>query len=67
MIQVARQRVQVGIVHAGATATIHTTDTTFRVYIADELAIEVPRTTDRPIARFKERKPEARRPRPAAQ
>ena len=61
MMQVARQRIQFGIVHAGATATIHTTDTTFRAYIADELAIEVPRTTDRPIARFKVRKPEAPR------
>jgi hypothetical protein len=58
MIQVARQRIQVGIVHAGLTVTVASTDTGFKVSTDDQLLIEVPRTTSRPIARFKVHKPE---------
>jgi hypothetical protein len=54
------------MVHAGRTVTVETVetvDTTFRVRDGDELLTEVARTTTRPIARFKVRKPEPpRRP-----
>jgi ribosomal 50S subunit-recycling heat shock protein len=60
---VARQRIHVGMVHAGRTVAVETGDTTFRVYDGDELLTEIARTTTRPIARFKVRKPEPpRRP-----
>jgi transposase InsO family protein len=65
MIQVARQRIQVGIVHAGLTVTVTATDNTFQVTADDQLLIEVPRTTTRPIARFKVHKPEPPRRRKA--
>jgi hypothetical protein len=45
-------------VHAGRTVTIETADHIFRVYDGDQLLTEVARTTTRPIARFKVRKPE---------
>jgi transposase InsO family protein len=61
LIHVARQRIQVGIVHAGLTVTVASTDTTFQVSADDQLLIEVPRTTTRPIARFKVHKPESPR------
>jgi transposase InsO family protein len=57
-LAIARQRIHVGIAHAGRTLTVETADTTFRVYDGDELLTEVARTTTRPIARFKVRKPE---------
>lgn len=57
-ICIARQRIQVGIGHAGQTVTVEEADTTFRVYDGDQMVIEVVRTTTRPIARFKARKPE---------
>jgi hypothetical protein len=44
MIQVARQRIQVGIVHAGLTVTVASTDNTFQVTADDQVLIEVPRT-----------------------
>jgi hypothetical protein len=66
MIQVARQRIQVGISHAGLTVTVASSDTTFQVTADDQLLIEVPRTTTRPIARFKVHKPEPPRVRAAA-
>jgi hypothetical protein len=58
MIQVARQRIQVGIVHAGLTVTVRSSDTTFQVTADDQLLVEVPCTTTRPIARFKVHKPD---------
>jgi len=53
-----RQKIQVGIGHAGRTVTIEEADTTFRVYDGDQLLTEVIRSTTKPIARFKARKPE---------
>ena len=46
------------MVHAGRTVTIESADHTFRVYDGDELLTEAARTTTKPIARFKVRKPE---------
>jgi transposase InsO family protein len=65
-ISIARQKIQVGIGYAGQTVTVEEADTTFRVYHGEQLLTEVVRTTIRPIARFKARKPEPPRPRPAA-
>ena len=61
-IVVAGQRIHVGMVHAGRTVTIESADHTFRVYDGDELLTEAARTTTKPIARFKVRKPEPPRP-----
>lgn len=58
---IAGQRIHVGIAHAGATLTVEAADTTFRIHDGDQLLTEVPRTTVKPIARFKVRKPEASR------
>jgi hypothetical protein len=55
---IARQKIQVGIGHAGQTVTVEEADTTFRVYLGDQLLTEVVRTTTRSIARFKVRQPE---------
>ncbi|MEU1747362.1 IS481 family transposase [Micromonospora arida] len=56
---IAGQRIHVGIAHAGATLTVEACDTTtFRVQDGDQLLTEVPRTTTKPITRFKVRKPE---------
>nr|WP_240942507.1 IS481 family transposase [Planosporangium thailandense] len=55
---VAGQRIHVGIRHAGATVTVEAADTTFRIHDGDRLITEVARTTTKPIARFKVRKPE---------
>jgi hypothetical protein len=60
-IMVASQRIHVGIGHAGLTVTIHTDDATFRVCDGDQVLTEAPRTTTKPIARFKARKPEPSR------
>jgi transposase InsO family protein len=57
-ISVAGQRIQVGIGHAGRTVTVEQADTSFRVYDAGQLLIEVTRTTTKTIARFKARKEE---------
>jgi len=59
---VAGQRIHVGMVHAGRTVTVEDADHTFRVYHGDELLAEVARTTTKPVARFKVRKSEPRRP-----
>ena len=65
-LAVAGQRIHVGMVHAGRTVTVETGDTTWRIYHDDELLTEVARTSTKPIARFKARKPEpARRTRAA--
>jgi hypothetical protein len=58
---VAGQRIHVGMVHAGRTVTVETADATFRIHDGDELLTEVARTTTKPIARFKVRKPEPQR------
>jgi hypothetical protein len=56
---IARQKIHVGVGHAGHTVTVEEADTTFRVYLGDQLLTEAVRTTTtKPIARFKERKPE---------
>ena len=60
-IAVAHQRITVGIAHAGATFDVEAADTTIRVYNGDQLITEVPRTTTKPIARYKVRKPEGPR------
>jgi hypothetical protein len=60
-IVLAGQRIHVGMVHAGRTVTVESADHTLRVYHGDELLTEVARTTTKPIARFKVRKPEAPR------
>ncbi|MEV1073629.1 helix-turn-helix domain-containing protein [Micromonospora parva] len=63
------QKIHVGIGHAGRTLTVEDTDTdtdtdtAFRVHDSDQLLTEVPRTTTKPIARFKVRKPEPPRQR----
>lgn len=57
-ISIARQKIQVGIGHAGRTVTVEEADTTFRIYDGDQLLAEVIRTTTRRVARFKVRKPE---------
>jgi Integrase core domain len=64
-IVVAGQRIHVGMVHAGRTLSVESADHTLRVYHGDELLAEVARTSTKPIARFKVRKPEPHR-RPAA-
>jgi hypothetical protein len=66
-LTVARQRIHVGMMHANRTVTVDSADHTFRVYDGDELLTEVARTTTRPIARFKVRKPEPPRQRGTAQ
>ncbi|MCK1846078.1 hypothetical protein MTQ08_22405, partial [Micromonospora sp. R42004] len=58
---IAGQRIHVGIHHAGTTLTVEASDTTFRVHNGDQLVAEVTRTTVKPIARFKVRKPEPSR------
>jgi hypothetical protein len=55
-LMVAGQKIHVSSGHAGLTVTIQPTDTTWRVYDHDQLLAEVPRTTGKPIARFKARK-----------
>jgi hypothetical protein len=55
---VAKQRIHVGIVHAGRTLTAEAADTTWRIYDDDGLLAEVARTSTRPVARFKVHKPE---------
>jgi hypothetical protein len=57
-LMVAGQKIHIGNGHAGLTVTIQPTDTTLRIFDNDQLLAEVPRTTSKPIARFKARKPE---------
>jgi hypothetical protein len=59
---VARQRIHVGIVHAGRTLSVEAADTTWRVYDDNGLVVEVARTSTKPIARFKVRKAEPHGP-----
>jgi hypothetical protein len=55
---VAKQRIHVGIVHAGQTLTVEAADTTWRIYDDNGLVTEVARTTTKTVARFKVHKPE---------
>src|SRR5215831_12679174 len=52
-IQVARQRIQVGMTHAGKIATVITENNTYRLVIDGETVASVPRTTSREISRYK--------------
>ena len=53
-IQVTRQRVQVGMSHAGKTVTIDIGDTSLRILDQhDDLITTVPRTNTTPVSRFK--------------
>ncbi|MGH2394415.1 MAG: hypothetical protein ACRDGH_13165, partial [Candidatus Limnocylindria bacterium] len=62
-IAIARQKIHLGIGHAGRTVTVEDADTTFRVYDGGQLLADVPRTTTKAIARIKARRPEpVRRP-----
>jgi hypothetical protein len=60
---VARQRIHIGARHAGRTVDIEEADNTWRIYDGGLLLAEVARTTTKPIARFKVRKPEPARQR----
>jgi hypothetical protein len=60
-IQVARQRIQVGMTHAGKIVTVLSEDNSFRLVIDGETAAGVPRTTTREIHRYKAYKPQASR------
>src|SRR5215472_8017735 len=52
-IQVARQRIQVGMTHAGKIVTVVTENNSFRLVIDGETVHTVPRTTSREIDRYK--------------
>jgi hypothetical protein len=52
-IQVARQKIQVGMTHAGKIVTVLTETNSFRLVIDGETAAVVPRTTSREIGRYK--------------
>lgn len=60
-IAIAGQRIGVGIGHAGATMTVEEADGSFRITCAGQVIAEVARTTTKPIARFKARKPQPSR------
>ena len=52
-IQVAHQKIQVGMTHAGKIVTIAAEGDSFRLVIDGETAAVVPRTTSREIGRYK--------------
>ena len=52
-IQVARQRIQGGMTHAGKIVTVITENNSFRLVIDGETVAVVPRTTSREIGRYK--------------
>jgi transposase InsO family protein len=52
-IQVARQRIQVGMTHAGKIVTVVTETNSFRLVIGGETVAVVPRTTSSEIRRYK--------------
>ena len=52
-IQIARQRIQVGMTHAGKIVTVAAQDHSFRLVIDGETVRVVPRTTSREINRYK--------------
>ncbi len=60
-ISIARQKIQVGIGHAGRTVTVEEADATFRVYDGVQLVAQALRTPTKQVARFKAGKPESAR------
>jgi hypothetical protein len=52
-IQVARQRIQAGMTHAGKIVTVITDTNSFRLLIDGDTVATVPRTTSREINRYK--------------
>ena len=58
VIMVAGQRITVGIGRAGETVTVVADGDRLRVHNGEQLLVDVARTTVKPIARFKARKPE---------
>jgi hypothetical protein len=52
-IQVARQKIQVGMTHAGKIVTVAAEDDSFRLVIDGETVAVVPRATSGEIARYK--------------
>jgi hypothetical protein len=58
---VARQRIHIGIGHAGETVTVTCDGEHLQIHNDERLLAEVARTPVKPIARFKARKPEPRR------
>jgi hypothetical protein len=52
-IQVARQKIQVGMTHAGKIVTVVPENNNFRLVIDGETVTVVPRTTSHEIGRFK--------------
>jgi transposase InsO family protein len=52
-IQVAHQKIQVGMTHAGKIVTVVTENNSFRLVIGGETVAAVPRTTSHEIARYK--------------
>jgi transposase InsO family protein len=52
-IQVAHQKIQVGMTHAGKIVTVITENNSFRLVIDGETVAAVPRTTSREIDRYK--------------
>jgi transposase InsO family protein len=52
-IQIARQRIHVGMAHAGKTITVIPDSNSFRVVIDGETAVIVPRTTSTEVDRYK--------------
>jgi Integrase core domain len=60
-IMVAKQRIHVGIQHAGKTVTVEVDDHTFTVQHGPDTLLVVGRTSRKEVARFKARKPEGPR------
>jgi transposase InsO family protein len=60
-IMVAKQRIHVGIQHAGKTVAVEVDDGTFTVQHGPEVLLVVGRTSRKEVARFKARKPEGPR------
>lgn len=60
-IMVARQRIHLGIQHAGKTVTVEVDDDTFTVQHGPDILLVVGRTGRKEVARFKARKPEGPR------
>jgi hypothetical protein len=52
-IQVARQRIHVGMTHAGKIVTVITENNSYRLVIDGDTVHSVPRTTSREIDRYK--------------
>jgi transposase InsO family protein len=60
-IMVAKQRIHVGIQHAGKTVTVEVDDDTFTIQHGPDILLVVGRTSRKEVARFKARKPEGPR------